>query len=345
MRRMRRNWRTDLWVITLLLAVPLSAAQTKSSKTKSAPEAEQAAATLPPVLWRDSGDIASLDLYYGPGGRNDAPAASAKYKFLKEDTNGTSTKFYVQDPAGVKWLVKVGQEARPETAATRLVWAMGYFADEDYYLPSLRVTGMPPLKRPSDSVAADGTVTGARLKRQIPGQKKLANWSWFSNPFSETRELNGLRVMMALLNNWDLLKANNKVYLEPGVERRFLVSDLGASFGKTGGTRARSKGVLKDYRKAKFIERVDADSVDFVMATKLFPLLAVATPGDYDRRKQMEGICKDIPRADVRWIGNRLSQLTPQQIRDAFRAAGYTPVEVEGYARAVEARIAALREL
>lgn len=346
MGRMQRSWRAHFWVTTLLLAVPLSAAPAKSSKAKSAPKAEEAAASaLPPVLWRDPGEIASLDLYYGPGGKSHAPQSNATYKFLKEDLNGTSTKFYVRDPAGVKWLVKVGKEARPETAATRLAWAMGYFADEDYYLPSMRVRGMPALKRPSDSVGADGTVTGARLKRQIPGQKKVANWSWFSNPFSDTRELNGLRVMMALLNNWDLLKANNKVYLEPGIERRFLVSDLGASFGKTGGTRARSKGVLKDYRKAKFIERAGADSVDFVMATKLFPLLAVATPGDYDRRKQMEGICKDIPRADVQWLSNRLSQLTPQQIRDAFRAAGYTPDEVEGYAQAVEARIAALRGL
>ena len=339
------SWRLLLLGLTLLLAVPLGAAQAKPRAAKGVSRAEATATALPAVLWRDPGDIPSLDLLNGPGGRSHAPTGCSKYKFVKEDLNGTSTKFYVEDAAGVRWLVKVGQEARPETAATRLVWAMGYFADEDYYLQEIHVRGMPALKRHSDGVTADGTVTGARLKRQAPGQKKISNWSWFGNPFSETREFNGLRVMMALLNNWDLLKANNKVYLEPAVERRFLVSDLGASFGKTGGTASRSKGVLKDYRKAKFIERVDNDYVDFVMATKLFPLLAVATPSDYGQRKKMVSIGKDIPRADVHWIGQRLSQLTPQQIRDAFRAAGYTPDEVEGYAQVVEARIAALRGL
>lgn len=345
MRGTHRTWRGLCWAMALLLAAPLSAAPAKAPKAENTAKVKAAGSTLPLVLWRDPGDIASLDLVYGPGGKRHAPAADAEYKFLKEDTNGTSTKFYVEDAAGARWLVKVGKEARPETAATRLVWAMGYFADEDYYLPAIHVTGMPALKRHSDSVAADGTVTGVRLKRQIPGQKRIANWSWFSNPFSNTREFNGLRVLMALLNNWDLLKANNKIYLEPGVERRYLVSDLGASFGKTGGTAARSKGVLKDYRKAKFIERADGNYVDFVMATKLFPLMAVATPGDYGQRKKMVSIGKHIPRADVQWIAHRLSQLTPQQIRDAFRTAGYTPDEAEEYAQAVEARIAELNGL
>jgi hypothetical protein len=37
--------------------------------------------------------------------------------------------------------------------------------------------------------------------------------------------------------------------------------------------------------------------------------------------------------------------LSPQQIRDAFRAAQYTPEEVEGFGLVVEARIQQLREL
>ena len=33
-------------------------------------------------------------------------------------------KFNVVDEDGVKWGVKFGNEAKPETAATRLVWAV-----------------------------------------------------------------------------------------------------------------------------------------------------------------------------------------------------------------------------
>jgi len=31
-------------------------------------------------------------------------------------------------------------------------------------------------------------------------------WDWSKNPFKGTRELNGLKVMMVLLNNWNLRK-------------------------------------------------------------------------------------------------------------------------------------------
>jgi len=36
---------------------------------------------------------------------------------------------------------------------------------------------------------------------------------------------------------------------------------------------------------------------------------------------------------------------SPEQIRDAFRAAGYSPTQVQAYATAVEARIAQLQRL
>jgi hypothetical protein len=39
-----------------------------------------------------------------------------------------------------------------------------------------------------------------------------------------------------------------------------------------------------------------------------------------------------------------LARLSPQQIRDAFRAAGYSPEEVEGYTKIIERRIYVLSE-
>jgi hypothetical protein len=56
-------------------------------------------------------------------------------------------------------------------------------------------------------------------------------------------------------------------------------------------------------------------------------------------------IGKRVPRENVRWIAALLARLSPQQIRDAFRAAQYTPEEVEGFGFVVEARIQQLREL
>src|SRR5271168_3749879 len=78
-----------------------------------------------PVLWTDRGDVRALDMIGGPGGKKHQPAG--KFTFVKEDMNGTSPKFIVHDDQGVKWKAKLGEEVKSETAATRLVWAAGYF--------------------------------------------------------------------------------------------------------------------------------------------------------------------------------------------------------------------------
>ncbi|MEP6961549.1 MAG: hypothetical protein ABI995_05700, partial [Acidobacteriota bacterium] len=70
------------------------------------------------ALWREPTDIASRDLIYGQGGKEHAPT-SGPFVFSKEDPDGNSPKFVVKDSQGVKWKVKLGEEVRPETAATR----------------------------------------------------------------------------------------------------------------------------------------------------------------------------------------------------------------------------------
>ena len=59
----------------------------------------------------------------------------------------------------------------------------------------------------------------------------------------------------------------------------------------------------------------------------------------------MRWIGKHIPRSDAEWIGGLPAQLSPDQIRDAFRAAGYTPDQVNAYATVVEKRIAEVHRL
>jgi hypothetical protein len=293
-------------------------------------------------LWQDRGSVASLSLLYGAGGKEHQP--SGKFTFVKEDKEGTAAKFEVVDEQGVRWKAKLGDEAKSETAATRLVWAAGYFADEDYYLPELRVDKMPELSRGREFVSADGVVRGVRLERSIKGQKKNGNWSWFKNPFAGTKELSGLKIMMALINNWDLKDINNAIYDEKGEGPRYVVSDLGASFGETGNAITRSKSNVGDYADSKFIQKVTPEHVDFILASRPFVLSAVNVPY-YSSRTHMQDIVKDIPIAHVKWLGKLLESLSDEQIRDCFRAAGYSPEEVEGYAAAVKERINNLNRL
>ncbi|HEV8385418.1 MAG TPA: hypothetical protein VGQ11_11155 [Candidatus Acidoferrales bacterium] len=140
------------------------------------------------VLWRDPGE-SRRDLYYGPGGRENVP--DGKFTFVEEIAGGASPKFDVRDEDGTQWRVKLGDEVRSETAATRLLWAAGYFADENYYFAELRIEGMKPLRRGQEFVTGDGTIRGARMERRPKHRKQIGTWSWFENPFVGTRELNG----------------------------------------------------------------------------------------------------------------------------------------------------------
>src|SRR5581483_4000026 len=191
----------------------------------------------PAVLWRYPNDIATRNLYYGPGGKADAPR-DVFYTFEKEDLDGSNPKLNVLAPDGVKWKAKLGAEVRPETVASRLVWAVGYFADEDYFMPVLRLKNPPAhLSRGQKYLTPDGLLRDVRMERNVPGRKKIGKWEWLNNPFLGSREFNGLRVMMAVINNWDLKDENTAVLQAEGPDGPFQlyeVSDLGASFGTPG---------------------------------------------------------------------------------------------------------------
>lgn len=326
-------------LILFVLTIPIQAMAQKQAKQKE----KQNASQLPAVIWRDPGDISTLNLIYGAGGSEHAPDPNGTYTFDKEIMHGTSPKFDVKDAQGVKWRVKLGQEVQAETAATRLLWAAGYFVDEDYYLPQIKVEGLPKLHRGREFVTDDGIVRRVRLERKEKEIKKIGNWDWFKNPFVGTKELHGLRVMMSLLNNWDLKDINNSIYAVGG-ERRYLVSDVGATFGKTGNSLGRSKGDLKEYEDSKFIEKDTPAEVDFTLHSRPFVLTAINVP-NYEKRTKMENVTKHIPPADAKWLGQLLGRLSKEQIRDCFRAAGYSPEEIEGYSQEVEKRIAALNAL
>jgi hypothetical protein len=293
-----------------------------------------------PVLWHDPGAIASLDLYYGQGGKRGQP--TGPFVFESEDMNGTNPKFDVRDADGRKWRVKLGVEARPEVVASRLLWATGYYVNDDYVLQSADVQELH-LRRGA-SMAKDGHITEARFARKPDGQKKIGIWKWKENPFTGTREFNGLRVMMAVMNNWDLKDENNAVFEDRRTDQDiFLTSDIGATFGTNGlsWTVARSKGNIGTFQESKFIERETDTEVDFATPKPPTALL-IETGGlgakDFAMRLGLDWIGKKVPRQDAKWIGSLLSQLSHRQLVDAFRAGHYPPGQIDAYVQIVESR-------
>jgi hypothetical protein len=301
-----------------------------------------------PIVWRDPGDIHSKDLFYGVGGKEDAP--QGPFKYVQEDTGATSPKFIVTDAQGEKWKAKLGLESQAETVASRLLWAVGYSANENYYIAETHIPGVEHQKRGRKEIGPGDTARGVRLQRNPPHEKKTADWAWAKNPVKGTREFNGLRVMMALLSNWDLKTNNNAIYEDkddPAIQI-YGVSDVGASFGATSKKRndKLSKNNLKAYTHSKFIKKVTEKEVDFNFPTR--PSLSHYLLFEFPFVKQEQQhmwVGRHIPREDVRWIAGLLGQLSHEQIRDAFRSANYDGDKLEGFTAAVERRIAELKKL
>jgi hypothetical protein len=241
-------------------------------------------------------------------------------KFIKEEKGGYSKKFRIRDGAGREWVAKVGKEAQSETAAVRLVWAVGYETEINYLVPRL-------------TIPSKGTFENVRLEARPKREKRLDEWKWKENPFIGTREFQGLKVMMLLLSNWDIKDSNNQIISVKGTDKlRYIISDLGATFGKTGSLPffwriTRSRNNPEDYEESKFVEEVEHNLVEF----------------HYGGKKRE--IFDDITVNQARWIGSLLSRLSRAQIRDAFRAANYSNEEEDILTDAVLDRIDQLVKL
>jgi hypothetical protein len=194
------------------------------------------------------------------------------------------------------------------------LWGIGYHTEIDYIVPKIAI----------DKV---GNYSNVRFELRPESAKRGERWSWMNNPFKESRELGGLKIMMALINNWDL-KDENTITIARDGKLYHVVSDLGSSFGKLAdkpmSRSGRSVNSPEDYAKANFIKGVNGDVIEL------------------DYRGINENVVKGVKVEDGRWLADLLLQLSDKQIEDAFRAANYKPEEIQLYVQAVKARIAAL---
>jgi len=261
--------------------------------------------------------VENRDLFLGAGGTAMRPATN-RVHFIKRETGGNNLKYRIRDARGRIWVAKIADESRPEVAANRLLWGIGYHTEIDYLVPSLTIPGHKRYQN-------------VRLEARPADVKRGTRWTWDQNPFLGTREIQGLKIMMAFINNWDLKDDNNAVLISNG-QRRYVVSDLGSSFGKLPIASAlilnridRSVGEPVDFINSKFIHGFNDDgTVDFAYKGKAKELL------------------KGITVEDVRWIHGLLARLSDRQIRDAFRAANYSRSETDLYHRALRNRITEL---
>lgn len=296
-----------LLVVILCISVVDIGVAAKQKKNKQAPRGT-------PVMWQRPGDISSRDLFLGPGGANMRPDLR-RITFLKEEKGGYSKKYRVRDASGREWVAKIGKEAQSETSAIRLLYGVGYLTEVNYLVPRVTIPGK-------------GTFTNVRFEARPEQWDRVGEWKWKQNPFVGTPEYQGLKIMMAMINNWDLKDSNN-VIIQTGrngnAQLQYIISDLGATFGHASTTPllwrlTRSRNNPGKYAKSKFLEKVKGDRVVLHFGGK------------------NSGLMKDITVRDVQWLSSWLSQLSDQQLRDAFRAANYRPDQINLLARAVRER-------
>jgi len=290
------------------------------------------------VLWQAPGAITLSDWIWGPGGEARAPRPP--YQFVDEDLNGTNPKIRVRDANGNQWIVKFGGEIHSEVFASRLLFALGYVTEPNYFVESGVITGAHDLHRARPFLGKNGDFSYARFK--LRDHKTLAHagdrtWSWTDNPFVGTRELNGLKILLMLTSNWDAKDArdgkgsNTSIYSSAGSARLYYAfDDWGATMGKWGG----------------FFKRDKWDASGFGRQTRNFVRLEPGQKIAWGYRgKHGSDVTSGIRPADVQWLLQYLSRVTDQDLEAGLRASGANEAQIGIYTRSLRDRIRQLQHL
>ena len=295
------------------------------------------------MLWRDPGPSDQLDLGAGPGGRDGIPLPP--FAFIEEHTTGSQPCLSVRDARGRVWRAKWGAEVHTETFCTRLAWAAGYFVETTYFVAAGQIDGAADLKRAKACLDETGRFRDARFELDEADVVKhfdAHGWAWHDNPFVGSRELNGLKILVMLLSNWDnkdvrdVARGSNTAIFEHRVgkhrrEARYLIIDWGAALGAWGSnilSRGRWNSEAFASQSEQLITGVDGTRVTW----------------GYAGQRTADAV-ENISVGDVRWLYERIGGLTDQQLADALRASGATAEEVVAFTMAILERIQKLRSV
>lgn len=300
--------------VALAMATLLTANSCGSQAVKATP-AEQPSPQQLAQLWVRPEP--GRDLLYGVGGRRLAPDPTAKYTVIEIKRGGYSRGYTVEGPDDREWSVKFPPEAGTELIASRIHWGIGYHQPPIYLLQNWTAS----------KATSPNPQLPARFREKDPDLNGLDagdSWSYYNNPFVQTREMKGLLVLQAMLGNSDLKDAQNVIYTlkkeTEGASRWYVARDLGHTFGRTGVLDA-PRGDIDVFEQTPFILGIDNGRVRF------------------EWRGRHRELLNDIRPSDVRWICQQLDRLTDEQWRDAFRAGGIEGPIAERFIRRMKQKI------
>src|SRR5689334_8174718 len=121
------------------------------------------------ILWRAPKAPTLDDWRCGAGGCGQVPAPP--FKFVKQESGGTSLRMTVSDANHRQWSVKFGEEVIGECFGFRFMHVLGYFSEPTHFVAEGKVEGAAQAKDLRRQIEPDGTFKRARF--QIRGAKDL----------------------------------------------------------------------------------------------------------------------------------------------------------------------------
>ena len=280
-------------------------------------------------VWRKV-DVASRDTLNGPQGEgayafNEKVPCKYEEKDPMHPLGGHSSKFPCWDASGERLKVKYNHsEVFGEVAATRLFWALGFYAERMYSV-QIVCENCPkdPWTDDGTQKRATRTFSMATVQKRLKGTpieyKEGLSWGFDELKYiseksggSSKAEVDALKLLSVLVNHVDNT-ANQQLLLCPEGDANCAhpiayVTDLGGTFGGQNGTTnfrnwSRKKSVWKDPKKCV---------ADFK-----------GTSADYRDPKISEGGRK--------FLSGLLEQLTDKQLYDLFKSARFDVGAKEEY--------------
>ena len=339
---------------------PVVHSEAKAASAKVDPAVREAALASARVWQPPTVAISEANLSANPPG-GFGPGDEVSCRFNPKKVGGTTPKFNCDLPGGETIKVKYGQgnpELNAEVAATRLIVALGFYADRMFVVRRVRCAGCPTFPFQSlrcldriDVKAAcfpggvdydrvvdfDAAVVERRIDGRVIEATEDQGWGWYElNKIDPARggssraEVDAFRLMAIFLTHWDNKDANQRLICPAGSEGSggtctapiAIMQDLGATFGPT-------KVDLHNWRQGRIWKdgatcQVSMEQLPWGGGT--FPEVRISEGG----RQHLLGL---------------LQQLSDSQLRDLFESSGITKLEqVNAESRRVESWVAAFKD-
>jgi hypothetical protein len=276
-----------------------------------------------------------------PGDQKNGKTPKFDCRITRVETAGGTVQTLTDgmDEEAVK--VKFGRDNREtysEVASTRLLWALGFYADGMFPV-RLTCLNCPPNPQHATGDRATRTFNEAVIERKFPSRRMYEEkrgedqgWSWkeFEGVERPSYQKDGLKAIAAFLIHSDnkpeqqrlvcdgiTVDQNSHPFKTSCTESRILVQDVGATFGGggafTNGTTAKMN--LKEWSSKSMWKKVGSGQPGNTECQAVLPKSWAASDGLGDPKISEEG---------RRFAAGLLCQLSDPQIESLFKTARVT---------------------